>query len=396
MAIDEKRKLAYIVTVDEVKPIVGYDRIELVRNRGWWCVCQKGMQVGDKAIYFEIDSLLPEDDERFKFCEKYHYRIKTQKMCKGTVYSQGLLIPIADFPEFERLPVGTDLTDVIGVKYYVPEDNFRKSTIDPNAKYKSMAARHPEIFKNPIVRWLMRRDCGKKFLFKIFGKKRVDDKAFPTKFAFVHKTDETRIESFDWNTVPKGPYIVTTKVDGSSATYILERKPHKKHRYEYYICSRNVRMLSPDQNCYHDTNVYWEMSEKYQIEDVLRYILANRPELEYVCLQGEIAGPKIQGNPHNLSEVQFFAFNYIDSEHGRWNSVAAKVFMEGYNIPWVPIVDDDYMMPETLEEFKLQADGPCEVPGSSGPREGYVYRLKTDPMQSFKNVSREYLLWKHE
>ena len=45
-----------------------------------------------------------------------------------------------------------------------------------------------------------------------------------------------------------------------------------------------------------------------------------------------------------------------------------------------------------MEEFKLSADGPCEVKGARGLREGYVYRKVGDPNFSFKNVSREYLL----
>ena len=47
-----------------------------------------------------------------------------------------------------------------------------------------------------------------------------------------------------------------------------------------------------------------------------------------------------------------------------------------------------------IVEMKESADGPCDVPGSSGLREGFVYRSQ-DGKQSFKNVSRKYLL-KHE
>ena len=42
-------------------------------------------------------------------------------------------------------------------------------------------------------------------------------------------------------------FIRTQKCDGSSATYILERKGRK---YEFYVCSRNVRMLKPDQETF--------------------------------------------------------------------------------------------------------------------------------------------------
>ena len=42
-----------------------------------------------------------------------------------------------------------------------------------------------------------------------------------------------------------------------------------------------------------------------------------------------------------------------------------------------------------METFKIEADGISEI--SNVKREGFVYRSK-DGNQSFKNVSREYLL----
>ena len=51
----------------------------------------------------------------------------------------------------------------------------------------------------------------------------------------------------------------------------------------------------------------------------------------------------------------------------------------------------EYILPDTMEEFKLSADGPCEAPDAQGLREGYVYRSQNGE-QSFKNVSREYLM----
>ena len=61
MIINNKRALAYVVTIDEIKPIEGYDRVEYARTNGWWCVVKKdAFKVGDLCVYFEIDSKLPE------------------------------------------------------------------------------------------------------------------------------------------------------------------------------------------------------------------------------------------------------------------------------------------------------------------------------------------------
>ena len=99
MIINGKRALAYVVTVDEIKPIEGYDRVEYARTNGWWVIISKNddLHVGDKCVYFEVDSKVNSEDERFAFLEKRNYKIKTQKMCK--VISQGLLMPLKTFTE---------------------------------------------------------------------------------------------------------------------------------------------------------------------------------------------------------------------------------------------------------------------------------------------------------
>ena len=91
-----ERELAYVVTIDGIEPIEGYDRVEMAIVGGWHIIVQKGQfKVGDPAIYFEIDSLVPSDRECFAFLEKRKYRIKTLKMCG--VISQGLLMHANDF-----------------------------------------------------------------------------------------------------------------------------------------------------------------------------------------------------------------------------------------------------------------------------------------------------------
>ena len=93
-----ERELAYVVIVDAVTPIPGYDRVELAHVGGWTVVVGKGeFNAGDPAIYFEIDSKLPEVEPftNMEFLAKKGYKVKTQKMCKSI--SQGLLMSAANF-----------------------------------------------------------------------------------------------------------------------------------------------------------------------------------------------------------------------------------------------------------------------------------------------------------
>ena len=388
MIINDKRALAYVVTIDEIRPIEGYDRVEYARTNGWWVIINKAdnLQVGDKCVYFEVDSKVNPLDERFAFLEKRDYRIKTIKMCK--VYSQGLLIPLSHFPELGDLDINTDVTDALKVIYYEPADNQRKANApDPNAKYISMCARHRKIAKQKWFRWLMKREWGKKLLFFFFGKKKDTPKGWPTHFPFIHKTDEERCENLPQMLGYPNPLTVTEKLDGTSTTFILERKG--KNKFEFYVLSRNVRQKDEKQSCYHDHNIYWDMAFKYNIEDVLREILQMRPDLKYVCIQGESVG-SVQGNPLRLPEDDFYAFNFIDSENGRWPSYNGSCLLAKYGIKWVPILDTNFMMPNDMEEFKQMATAPSVV-NPEVMREGIVLRDSATDF-SFKNVSREYLM----
>lgn len=409
---DGVRQLAYVVVIDNIEPITGSDNCECAIIGGWHIMVRKGQfNVGDPAIYFEIDSKVPSTNPAFSFLEKRNYKVKTQKFTfggKGNFISQGLLMHTEDFGweiifdgtktpyvyDGEKVHYADDesrfLTQKLGVTYAEVEDNQRKAKdIDPNAKYLSMKARHKKFFSNKFIKKMWKHSWFRELCFLFMGKKKDKPRGFPTKFPYVKRSDEERVENMPFILKDKEPWIKTQKIDGTSSTYILERKG--KHKFEEYVCSRNVRQLTPSQKNYHtdiEGNVYWMMADKYKIFDFLKsYLIENN--LDYVCLQGETAGPSLQGNPHKFKEIYFFGYNFIRSDTGRMNSIEAAKICEDAGIPWVPIADEAYILPDDMETLKLDADGPCLV--GEGPREGWVYR-SYDGKQSFKNVSREYLL----
>lgn len=415
---DGIRQLAYVVIIDGIEPIPDYDRVEHAIVGGWRVIVQKDQfKVGDPAIYFEIDSRVPADRECFAFLEKRHYKVKTLKMCK--TLSQGLLMHASDFgwttcekecDHSEIKGIVDDkgkthfpdnesrfLTQQLGITYADDEDNQRKApSVD---KYKKMASRHPNIFKKPFVRWLMKYSWGRKLMFFFFGKKKdKKDTAFPTQFPYIKKTDQERCENMVFILQDKTPYIRTQKCDGSSGTFILARKKKfGRIKYEFFVCSRNVRMLKPEQECFYgEHNYYWEVAIKYDIENKLRDYLEKHSELEYVCWQGEVCAPKIQANAHQLKETHLYLFHMIDSIKGFYDIREAKKIWEQYKMEFVPIEDELYILPDDFEEFKLTADGVYDSSVCEGkknvPREGFVYYKSTDPNFSFKNVSRKYLL----
>jgi hypothetical protein len=402
---DGQRELAYVVAIDEICPIKGYDRVEYARVGGWWVIVRKDQfKVGDLAIYIEVDSKVPEQ-EPFMFLEKRNFKVKTLKMCK--VISQGLLMSPEDFGWFanidntliidgdkdEGLKIGDFLTEKLGITYADAADNKRKANSED--KYKKMAQRNGKLFSKQPFRWLMKRDWGKKVLFVFFGRKKDKKNGWPVgQFPGVSKTDQERCENMPWILSDKTPHIVTQKCDGSSGTYILEKKGRK---YEFYVCSRNVRMMSEDQECFYGKhNYYWEVALKYDIENKMKEWLNNTPGATWVCWQGEICAPDIQKNPHKLKETHFYCFHWTDNINGRLDIVTADKIWKQYNMEVVPIIDTNYILPDDFEEFKLSADGKYDAIVCEGAqdcdREGFVYYKTTDPTYSFKNVSRTYLL----
>jgi hypothetical protein len=402
----QERELAYVVIVDGIEPIEGYDRVEHAIVGGWRVIVQKDQfKPGDPAIYFEIDSRVPADKECFAFLEKRHYKVKTLKMCK--TLSQGLLMHASDFG-WSIIQLGGKpgiveedghtihmadresrfLTKKLGVTYADDEDNARKAA--PVDKYKKMAQRHQNLFKKPVIRWIMRYKFGRKIMFFFFGKKKDKKNGWPS---WVSKTDEERVQNMPWILNDDGDWIATEKIDGTSTTFTMKRGKFGKK--EFYVCSRNVCFDSVEKPCYYDTNVYWEIAKKYDMYSVLSKMLDAMPGEEWITIQGETYGDGVQKRDYSIKEHDFKAFNLIFSSCGRVGTMDMIQTLNEYNIPCVPVVEKNIIFTDkfaTVEDMLLWAEGNSQVDGL--PREGIVFR-SVDGTKSFKAVSNSFLLKYH-
>jgi len=260
------RKLVTIRTISEILPIEGADLIELGSVDGWKSVVKKGQfKIGDKVVYFEIDSFLPIED-RFEFLrknclkrmvingeEKEGFRLRTITLKKKI--SQGLIMPLSDFPEFNvETDIGIDLSDKIGViKYEAPVP----ACISGDVKM-----------------------------------------AIPS---FIRRTDQERIQNLtEYFTLYKDiEFEETEKEDGTSTTFYL-------YDNEYNVCGHNwVYKESED-------NTMWKLSHRHKIEEALRSVGKN------VAIQGETVGEGIQGNPMCFRGQCFHIFDIFDITEGRY------------------------------------------------------------------------------
>lgn len=409
-----ERELVYIVTIDDIKPIEGRDRVECAVVGGWTVMVRKDQfKPGDLGIYFEIDSKVPAK-EPFMFLEGKHFKIKTQKYKtpNGQFWSQGLLMAAEDFGwslegdhisqagaatgSNDYFMKGDFLTKLLGVTYADPEDNSRKSKSSVD-KYQKMAQRMGKKFAKQPYRWLMKRTWGKKLLFFFYGKKK-DTKAWPE---WVVKTDEERVQNMPWILEDKSEWFATEKIDGTSTTFTMKGFGRKR---EFYICSRNVCFNTPEKmeaGAWYDTNVYQEMGIKYDIENVLATLMEyfdniGTGAVDFVTLQGETYGAGIQKRDYSLADHDFMAFNVIVKYEGeaprRLNPREMTDLLADYGVPCVPIVDEHFIMPDTVDELLAIATDASKVDG--GMREGLVFR-SVDGAKSFKAVSNEFLMKYH-
>lgn len=338
-----ERKLASIQTIAALEPIAGADAIELASILGWKVVVKKGQfKIGDLCIYVEIDSVLPEKPE-FEFLRSKKFRIKTMRI-RGVV-SQGIAFPLEILGNC-AVSIGDDVTEKMGiVKYELPLD--------------SMA----------VV--LQGQNAGN----------------FP---AFIPKTDEIRIQA-----VPgvlerhrDKYFLATEKLDGTSCTMFY-------YNGQFGVCSRNFQKKQDQET------IHWKMANKYKVEELLRKI--HEKYSANLAIQGEIIGPKIQGNKYRLPDHRMFIFNVFDIDLQKYLTLPC---VES-NLPelcdaleFVPVVALDVELPQTVDEIVKMAEEKSKL-NPEVEREGLVFRPNEEGIDielgrlSFKAINPKFLL-KHD
>jgi len=369
-----ERKLATIQLVESLTPIEGADRIETAHVLGWEVVVKKGeFQVGDKVVYIEVDSILPEVPA-FEFMRERRFRVKTIKLRKQI--SQGLVLPMIEVglvPSYYS--IGHDVTALLHITKYDPQQ----------LEEDKLLAQKEAFHRGRIQKFLYKY----KWYRNLFLKTKKKDK-FPS---FISKTDEERIQNMP-QILPlikgKGLLVdITEKIDGQSGTYFLLRERVKtwygktKTSYLFGVCSRNLHLPNKDNSS------YWQMAEKYAIKNVLLQML-DYYDNDLIVLQGEIYGEGIQGNKYNLKGKDFAVFNLkVNGNYCKYSNMETMLRISGSNMKCVPLLYSDYVLPETVNEVIELSKGISTL--HNVKREGIVVR-NTEKNISFKGINPEFLL----
>ncbi len=334
------RKMACVVTVDDVQPIAGADAIEAARIGGWAVVIKKGeFRPGDRGVYFEIDAFLPEGNPGWQFLVDKSARVvdgvrghvlRTVKL-RGQV-SQGLLIAPA-LLGLAGLEAGQDVGEALGVlKYEFP-----------------VPAEISGVARGP----------------------------FPWRVA---KTDQERIQNLAdelaaWHAAPSA-WEVTEKLEGTSCTFAWLDG-------ELQVCSRNLSLVEADDNS------LWKTAKALDIPSKM----ARHAGARNLALQGELVGMGIQGNVYGRRAQEFYLYDVYDADAGGYLPAADRqAFAELMGVPHVPVVDPARVLDAgaTMTALLAEADGPSVLQPAQ-LREGLVFK-RHDGAASFKVVSNRYLL----
>lgn len=112
---------------------------------------------------------------------------------------------------------------------------------------------------------------------------------------------------------------------------------------------------------------------------------------DWIAIQGECVGPKIQKNKYKVSDYDLYVFNLIYPE-GRMDSMSAKLCCEYAGLQFVPILGTGVTLPDSVDEVLAYAHGTSKLYDTL--REGVVFR-SADGKKSFKAVDPLFLL-KHD
>lgn len=341
------RKMATIRKIDAIDPIVGADAIEVATVGGWKVVVKKReFQVGDMAVYCEIDSWIPTELAPFlskgkdprEFEGVKGERLKTVKL-RGQL-SQGLLLPL----EPTCANIVSELFE--GLDVSVPLN---------------------------IKKWEMVVPA------QLAGQVRGN---FPT---VIPKTDQERAQNLVKEIVAANEagikFEITEKLEGSSMTVY-------RIQGEFGVCSRNLDLKEVA------GNTFWDVA---RAEDIEAKMIAVDEHWDF-AIQGELIGPGIQGNIYKLSKPEFRVFDVYNIQTGEYlKPEARRALIERMGLKHVPVLVAGGSLYDTLgitdiPQLLKFAEGKSVMGDITGPeREGLVFK-ECNGGFTFKVISNKYLL----
>jgi ATP-dependent RNA circularization protein (DNA/RNA ligase family) len=131
-------------------------------------------------------------------------------------------------------------------------------------------------------------------------------------------------------------------------------------------------------------NTFWKVARELDLENKFK-------SKGNICLQGELIGEGIQGNPYKIKGQTVHFFNGFDIDTQTKLSINEfLILLDELELLSVPILGVAILLPETVEEMVKLAEDKSRL-NKLAEREGVVFR-SLDNTISFKAISNKFLL----
>ncbi len=347
-----------IVRLGEPRVHSNADSLELFDIGEYQVVTKKGnFKAGDPGVYVQPDSVVPQT-EPFKFIwEAYvgldgtvpekRRRITVRKL-RGE-WSEGLLLPVSDFPELPilQLSVGDDVSKLLGITHYDP-DKGKEAAADNETFRSNKKKRFPRTLKGWFF-FLLHKLTGKSFAQGSYtdNETGIDMPVF----------DVDALKNYN-SAFESGEEVeVTEKIHGCNARFVF--------RDEHMYAGSRTQWKAVTANC------------------IWRKVLQAQPWIEEWCranpgygLYGEVVPQQGEKFLYGATSEKpdLFVFD-IRTPDGRWLSAEERrgpdITITKILTHWVPVL---YVGPFDKKVIKQYIDGQTTVPGAKGIREGIVIR----------------------
>jgi RNA ligase (TIGR02306 family) len=366
----------YVAIIDVIENIPGADNIEQARIGGWNCIVKKGeYQPGDLVVVATTDAVIPQDLSDKMNVTNYLRkggRVRTVKL-RG-VYSECLIIPfnmlVGRTKSIKTWKEGDDLMEAMSIFKYEP----------PAKQIQLASGKKIRYHENPN--------------FLVYYK-------FPNmKNVSGMFTEEDTVQ-------------ITRKIHGTNARYGIVKKNklslwdkvlkflrlnNKWSEYEFVVGSHNVEKGSDSQGFY-DTNVWYEIADKYEIKKKLwNFIKLYTPEElgSGLVIYGEIYGKGIQkGYDYGLDEIKFIVFDVM--EDGKYLDIlnTKLIAIDILELPHVEVLYVGNWSQEIQDKYVFNNF----INGTKVPHEGIVVKhISGERNKIAKVINPDYLIYgeKHD
>lgn len=418
-----QRKLVTIRTIDAINPILDADAIEVATLGGWNVVVKKNeFKVGDKVVYFEIDSFLPDGNPAWQFLVDKSsrtfegvvgHRLRTVKL-RGQV-SQGFVLPLTVLPEVEQhlhdmeVVLGKaaaleeikqlDFSELLGIKKWeqpLPAELAGQA----EGLFPSFIRRTDQERCQNLVREIFQYEDQKVLVEGLDPQVVLDGKVSGMPVI---------IEDGQVFAIRRGKadrdarYEVTMKMDGSSMTVfaraqftepLIDELGVRQNPIETGVCSRNLQLKVNEANA---DNTFIKLAMQSGLMGVLEELADGGRDL---AVQGELMGPGIQGNREQFKDFKMFIFDVQDISTQTYLTPAERMdlmtelYSRGVNpnmVQHAPILHHSTTLDElgitNVKELLAFAEGPSL---HHAVREGLVFK-RVDGGFSWKAISNAYL-----